>query len=619
MAKFTGELGPIHIEKRDRKWKFHGDVSTLEAHNLHQWRENEQQFLDDVSSYLLARESLSSQCRSQHQFVNVAHRLHDHAAAQPEQIAVAAPQGRDARGKYRYRTITYAELDALSTRLACGMLRQGIAPGERIALLVPPSIEFIVCVFALFKAGVVSILIDPGMGRRNMIRCLSEAEPVGFVGVPLAQIARLLFRRRFPQARHFVTVGKKLGWPGTTYRRLIESDDRQDELPHTYRDDPAAIIFTTGSTGPAKGVLYRHGNFDAQVEQIQQRFGIAPGGVDLAGFPLFGLFNSGMGLTTVIPDMDPTRPAKVNPRNVLDHVNDWNVTQSFGSPALWNRVGRYCEAHGERLATLRNVYSAGAPVPGHVLRRIKGAIHPQGEVHTPYGATEALPVAAIGAGEVLGGTQAATDAGGGVCVGRRFSGITWRVIEISDGPLPTIDVTRPLPQGEIGELIVQGPVVTSEYATRREANAGAKIADGSTFWHRMGDVGYLDDEDRFWFCGRLGHRVTTAAGTMFTIPCEAIINTHPAVYRSALVGVGSPGRQRPVMVIEREPASGGELSDDGTLLNEVGQLAAEHAPTRGIEHFFLHPGLPVDIRHNAKIFREKLVPYAESQLKHRRT
>jgi olefin beta-lactone synthetase len=542
--------------------------------------------------------------------VNVASRLTGYAVRQPNQVAVVMPV-RPEQGERSYRSMTFRELDEDSNRIASGLLARGVPAGSRLILLVPPSLDFISLVFALFKAGMVTVLIDPGMGRRNLVRCLSACQPDGFVGIPLAQAVRTLFSRRFPQARHNVTVGRRWFWGGPTLDQIRESG-APGALPVTTRATaPAAIIFTTGSTGPPKGVLYQHGNFDRQVEEIRDHYGIAPGEIDLPGFPLFALFNSAMGVTTVIPDMDPTRPAQVDPTKIIAAVRDWNVTQAFGSPALWNTVGRYCERQGVRLETLRRVLSAGAPVPPHVLKRMRHAIADDGEIHTPYGATEALPVASMDATTVLEETAARTEQGHGYCVGRRFPGIEWRIIRIDDGPLPTIDQTEPLPPGEIGELMVRGGVVTQCYVTHTEANALHKVRDGETIWHRMGDVGYLDAADRFWFCGRKSHRVRTAEGVLYTIPCEAIFNRHPSVYRSALVGVGPAGRSRPVVFVEpwpeswpRTPAARRELK---TSLLELG---ASSPLTSSIRDLVLWRSLPVDIRHNAKIFRERLAAWA---------
>jgi acyl-coenzyme A synthetase/AMP-(fatty) acid ligase len=316
--------------------------------------------------------------------------------------------------------------------------------------------------------------------------------------------------------------------------------------------------------------------------------------------------------------MDPRKPAEVNPKRIVEAVHDWDVTQAFGSPALWNVVGPYCEQNGIRLPSLRRVLSAGAPVPARVLRQMQQVIAPDGDVHTPYGATEALPVASISAREVLGGTADRSKTGAGTCVGRRFSGIRWQVIRICDQPLSTIEQIEALPTGEIGELIVQGPVVTREYATRPESNEWAKIADGDKVWHRMGDVGYLDSEERFWFCGRMAHRVQTSQGTLFTVPCEAIFNQHPHVYRSALVGVGQPGEQTPILVVEPWPQHDPRRpAEEETLIKDLFELGQQSTITRAIEldQILLRRKLPVDIRHNAKIFREKLAPWAAAERK----
>ncbi len=547
--------------------------------------------------------------------VNVADRLTRTAAQMPDAVAVVVPRARR-RGRRQYDTFTFGELEDQTNRLAGGLRTLGVAPGMRIALLVRPGREFISLVFALFKAGAVTVLIDPGMGRRNLLRCLAEVEPEGFIAIPLAHALRTLFRGRFRKARFNVTVGRRLFWDGVTLDELRTLGDPAPRCHETRAEDPAAIIFTSGGTGPPKGVLYSHGNFDRQVTEIRDFYGIEPGGIDLAAFPLFGLFNCAMGVTTVVPDMDASRPARVDPRNIVEAVHDWKVTQSFGSPAIWNRVGQYCERRNIKLHSLVRVLSAGAPVPPHVLARMKGCIARDGEVHTPYGATEALPVASISASEVLAETKHAWARGAGTCVGRKYPGIEWKVIEIADRPIGDLSDARELPAGQIGELIVAGPVVTQRYVTRTQWNPRSKIADGTRTWHRMGDVGYLDDRGRFWYCGRMAHRVTTVDGVMFTIRCEAIFNQHPVVYRPALVGVGPPGRQRPAIVVEPWPERRprGERARK-KLVAELAALAAANPLTESIRHFLIHPAMPVDVRHGVKIFRERLAEWAARKLR----
>jgi olefin beta-lactone synthetase len=548
--------------------------------------------------------------------LNVGRRLTATARALPDAAAIIVQRARGRDGRHSYSRVTFRELDDDSDRIARGLARHGVSAGTRLALLVRPGSDFISLVFALFKAGAVQVLIDPGMGRRNAIRCLAETDPDGFVAVPVAQALRGLLRRRFPRARFNFTVGP--AWPGLrpTLDDLRAAGGAEIALPKTSAADPAAIIFTTGSTGPPKGVLYRHGNFDRQVEEIHGRYRIEPGGIDLACFPLFALFNCAMGVTTVVPRMDASRPARADPATLIAAVHDQRVTQSFASPAVWDRLGRYCQDHAIRLPTLRKVFAAGAPVQAPVLARIKDCIDPDGEAHTPYGATEALPIASIEAAEVLSETAQRTAAGGGVCVGRRFPGIEWKVVRIVDGPIASIADVNELTSGEIGELIVRGAVVTGEYVTRREANALAKIADGGTVWHRMGDAGYLDGRGRFWFCGRVAHRVVTATGTLFTIPCEAVFNAHPGVRRSALVGIGPPGQARPAVVLEPWPYAWPRTrAARSRLIDEAGELGRENPLTSGIDLFLIHRAFPVDIRHNAKIFREKLAVWAAGRVR----
>jgi len=551
--------------------------------------------------------------------VNIAERLRESARLYPHQKAVVFPVGRDSLGRVTYTHLTFAQLDEESDRLAKGLVDFGVQPGHRLVLMVRPSLEFIALTFALFKTGAVAVLIDPGMGRSNIFDCLETVEPDGFVAIPIVQAVRTVNRRKFPNARLNVTVGgRRWFWGGTTYEELVNTSRDGFQSAGTKATDPAAIIFTSGSTGPPKGVAYEHGMFDAQVQLLQQHYGIQPGEVDLPGFPLFALFNSAMGVTTVIPDMDPTKPAQVDPLLILEAIRDQGVTQAFGSPAIWNRIGRHCEATDEKLGSLKRVLSAGAPVPIHVLdRMLKSFEHDDANIHTPYGATESLPVASISGREVLSETAERSRRGAGTCVGHLFPQVSVRIIEITEGPIEQIGETHELPRGEIGEILVQAPSTTREYFRRPAATALAKIADDDgRFWHRMGDVGWFGEDDRLWFCGRKAHIVEASAGRMFTIPCEAIFNEHSRVFRSALVGVGDKPNQKPVIIVEPETGEFPESeSDQKKFREELLQLGRASPLTESIETVLFHRSLPVDIRHNVKIFREKLAPWAEEQLR----
>ncbi len=541
-------------------------------------------------------------------FQNVGELLARAAQQWPGHPAVAEPSHGNS-----WRSLTYDQLNTDCDRIANGLVAHGVEPGMRMVLLVPPGIDFVTLVFALFKTGAVVVLIDPGIGRRNLVRCISEVDPRGVVGVPKAHLARWWYRRRLPGAKNNFVVGP-VGWPGCQRIQQFRDAESPAFETATRASDAAAIIFTSGSTGPPKGVLYEHGNFINQAEEIRRYFEIEPGGADISGFPLFALFNTSMGKTTVFPRMNFTRPASIDPREFIRATEHWQADQAFGSPALLNTVSCWCESQHHRLSGIRRVLSAGAPVPAHVLKRVKRMIDPDGDVYTPYGATEALPIACNSASIVLRETASQTDRGAGVCVGSRFGNIQWKVIDITDEPIESIEQAVALPTKQIGELIVTGPVVTRCYVSSPEANALHKIKDGDRIWHRMGDVGYLDDSDRFWICGRKSHRVVTTETTMFTIPCESIFNTHPVIYRSALVGIGPRRNQTPALVAEPWPDYWPATRQRRQrLIAELKELATQHELTRGIHKVYLRRKLPVDIRHNSKIFREQIARWVARQ------
>jgi olefin beta-lactone synthetase len=545
---------------------------------------------------------------------SIAQRLVAVAASRPDQLAIAEPLNWKSGRRPDYRTIRFDELQQQTDAIAHGLYRWGIRPGMRLAMLVPFGLDFITVVLGVLKSGATLVLIDPGIGRKHLIQCLADARPDGFVAIPRAQAIRTLLRHRFPQARWNVTLGRRWFWGGKTLASLADQGSRfPQSLPKRSDEDLAAIIFTTGSTGPPKGVQYTHGTFQSQVDLIQQQFGIEPGGRDLACFPLFGLFDAFHGVTTIIPPMDPTRPAAADPAMLLDAIDRWQVDQTFASPALWTNVVRYCQRNGRSMPTVRRVLSAGAPVAPRVLEGLMPRIHPDGQLWTPYGATEALPIASIEAREILNETSLATLRGAGTCVGKRFPTVQWRVIAIDDRPIATIEESTELPCGEIGELMVCGPMVSRAYETRVDQNAIHKVRDGAKIWHRMGDVGYLDASDRFWYCGRKSHRVQTATTTLFTEPCEAVFASHPHVHRAALIGIGDAGSQHPVIVIEAWPEHRPcDLREKKILIQSLRELAAQYAHTAAIDDIRIAiTPLPVDIRHNAKIFRERIVPPAQ--------
>ncbi|MEM7139065.1 MAG: fatty acid CoA ligase family protein [Myxococcota bacterium] len=536
------------------------------------------------------------------------------AASQPDTVAMYLPTKRRGRdGLVVYEQMTYRELDERSDRIAAGLRAIGIERGDRAALMVRPSAELFALTFAMFKAGIVPVMIDPGLGMQRLGECLARAKPSAFIGIPLAHGARLLLGWGRTTVRRTVTVGG-FGLAQKTLAQVETLGAEQLSLGRrvtpTQGNDVAAVLFTSGSTGPPKGVVYRHRHFLAQVESIRSMFSIEPGEIDLPTFPMFALFDPALGMTTILPDMDPTKPAQVDPQHVIDPIQRFGITTMFGSPALLNTVGRYGEQHGTRLPSLRRVIAAGAPLPGPTLRRWHGMLSPSADVFPPYGATESLPVACVAGRDILRDTWEQTEQGDGVCVGTPVPDIEVKIIRISDDAIEELSSDLELPDGEVGEIAVRGPMVTEAYFGDEEATAKAKIVTHDGVWHRMGDLGWRDADGRIWFCGRKSHRVELPDRTLFTVQCEKIFDTHPAVYRSALVASHQGGNRTATLCVELEPDVDARRWTE--IERELEALAQSNAMLVPVTRFVRHPAFPVDIRHNAKIGREKLSAWVES-------
>ncbi|WP_299806689.1 olefin beta-lactone synthetase [uncultured Shewanella sp.] len=560
---------------------------------------------------------------------NLCRHLVSAAQTIPNSLAVAVQQ---ANGKsvsaLRYQEMDFQTLNAKSDELASALVNHGLAPGMKAVLMVTPSIDFFCLTFALFKAGIIPILVDPGMGVKNLKQCFIEAKPDAFIGIPKAHIARRLFSWGKPTVKHLINVG------GNALARTLSGAIDLDTLvkgnsstvTETFNmqwldeDAMAAILFTSGSTGTPKGVVYSHKMFEAQISALKHDYAIKPGERDLATFPLFSLFGPALGMASIVPDMDASKPITANPDFIFAAIDKYHCSNMFVNPALIERLGQAGEVNQHKLSSIKRVISAGAPATISSIKRFSQMLNHGVEVLNSYGATESLPISKIGS-QALFDTTAVTDNGGGICVGSAIGGVDIAIIKIDEQPIEQWDDSLGLPADAIGEIVVKGPMVSRSYYRRDSATQVAKIQDGDSIRHRLGDLGYLDSDGLLWMCGRKAHRVdadalpatNNQAKRYYSIPCERIFNTHSDVKRSALVGVKVAGKVTPLICIELKQSVVCSLS--GVLYSELRAIAEQHEQTQGIERFLIHADFPVDIRHNAKIFREKLAVWAQKQIK----
>ncbi|MEV6768942.1 fatty acid CoA ligase family protein [Nocardia sp. NPDC051030] len=541
-------------------------------------------------------------------------RFRDIVAAHPEREAVIHPDGKTAAGLPQYTQLTYAELDDWSDAIAEQATAAGIAPGTRTIVLVRPGPELYAVLYGLFKIGSVPVVIDPGMGLFKMLRCLQAADAEAFIGVPEAQAVRIVFRAYFRKVKVAVTVGHCF-WRGPT----LESWGRKPTAALPDREpapdsDPLLIAYTTGSTGPAKAVVLTHGNLSAMIDQVDAaRDHVAPG-TSLITAPVAGILELLLGSRCVLPPLIPSKVGATDPAHVVDAVERFGVKTMFASPAVLIPLLAHIEKHGDKLATLESIYSGGAPVPDWCIAALRDVLAEDARVYSGYGATEALPMATIESRELLGDLVEQAHDGKGVCVGKPALDVRARIIAITDDDLPTWADAEARLAGlaasrGIGELVVAGPNVSTRYFWPESANRSGKIVDGETVWHRTGDLAWIDEEDRIRFCGRKTQRLETADGPMFTVQVEQVFNVVPGVARTALVGVGERGAQKPVLCVELEAGA-----DKKAVEERLTVRRSEFEIAEPVTAFLFHPKFPVDIRHNAKIGREKLTVWAARQL-----
>ncbi|MFD9635847.1 fatty acid CoA ligase family protein, partial [Streptomyces violascens] len=536
-----------------------------------------------------------------------------HAARTPGKPAVIHPDGArfEPGGQPAYASVGFAGFAHDVAACASGLRRRGVCRGTRTALLVPPGADLLTLVYAMLHIGAVPVVADPGMGLSRMLDCFQRVGVEAVVAVPQAHALRLLRPRAFAGVRSLIIVGRR---DGRALRELIALGADRPLLRPLERgpDDLALIGYTTGSTGPAKPVELTVRMARGMARGIEEGHYTAAMESTLVTVPLMGVLDLAAGRTVVVPKMNMGKVGSADPALLTDAIQRFSVNAMFASPALLGPLQAHLSATGARVPSLRLVFSGGAPVRPELLGALRAVLPEEARVYSTYGATEALPVTLVESREALSGLAAGPAAGWGVCVGRPAPGIAVRTVVVDDGPLPAWSPELPVEPGEMGEIVVSGDAVSPRYFRAPDADALHKIQDGERRWHRTGDIGWLDEKGHLWFCGRKSHRVRTADGDLHTVRCENLFNAHPRVARTALVGFGPQGRQRPVLCVELAP--GTHRSEWPRIERELFRLGEDNPMTKPITHFLPHPAFPVDIRHNAKIRRELLADWAEGQL-----
>ncbi|MCO5232371.1 MAG: AMP-binding protein [Chitinophagales bacterium] len=546
---------------------------------------------------------------------NLAEKVRQTSIKFPNRIAVIEPDGYSWNGKRKYKKYTYAQLSSDVESVAPGLREIGIHEGVRTVSMMPPSYEACVLGLALQRVGAFTLLIDPAVGYLNVSERLNRIKPEAFVGVPLALLGRTAFGwgPRF-SSKSIVIDGY---FPGAhTLASLKRKAPAQPKDPNVSLEDPATVLYTTGSTGPAKPTLYLHKNYSKLFEVVHQSWRFDPENkvhVDMPVFPAFFFIALSAGGTMVVPPINYPRdtPETTNSKALLEVINDCHVESCFASPVILQKMARYAVQHNIQTPNFRRVIGGGAPITESVKKDLLKMMGDNAQVFSNYGATEALPSTEMSAQEAISETFPLTNQGMGICVGRPFDGVEIRIIKIVDDTISSIEQTENIPLGQLGEIIVRGEHISPRYYLDEESTKKNKVPDPTGQWHRLGDTGYIDEKGRLWVCGRVSQRVKTTKGDVLTLQAEFIINTHPLVMRSGLASVPLQGDNIPVICIQLNETFKGDKED---LRKELLNMASQNIHTNLIKHLLFIEKLPVDPRHNSKIERPKLSKWAEKQL-----
>ena len=502
-------------------------------------------------------------------------------------------------------SVSFADLDRDVSRVAAGLSDLGVARGSRVALLIQPGIDLAVCLYASWRIGAVVVLVDAGLGIKGMDRALASADPAYLIGNTKA-----------------LTVARAMRWPGIriasapldpSRRRLLGVRATLAEVrgwgegmaaptpPSSL--DMAAVVFTSGATGPAKGVVYRHHQLQAQRDAIVDLYGIQPEDSLVAAFGPFALSGPAMGIPSAVPDMKVTSPGSLTAQALADAVTAIDASLVFASPAALRNVvetaGDLSVNEADALEGTRILMSAGAPVPTAVLRSV-GELMPRAELHSPYGMTEVLPVADISLGEA----EVVPD-GNGVCVGLPVRGVRIAISPLDAEGKPTGPLTED--NDVVGEVCIHAAHIRDGYDKLWMTDHDASQPAG---WHRSGDVGHIDEAGRLWIEGRIAHVVTSSDGPVTPVGIEHEVAELSDVSQAAVVGIGPPGTQQVVVVaVTVDSRRRADLADEA-LADRVRARAGDV----DVAAVLVVPSLPVDKRHNSKIDRTRVARWAEKVL-----
>ena len=412
------------------------------------------------------------------------------------------------------KSYTYADLCRLTRNLSAALQEQGVQPGDRVAFLLPNCLEIVLCYYACFKIGAIAVPLNVRFSAELLQYAINHSEARVLISEPILYAPIAKIRSSLPEVKQCYLTSRHSEFEGVRpFGELLATTSRLKlETPSANR--PAAIYYTSGTTGLPKAVIHSHASL-ARATQIQiDQITITSADTTLILFPICYLIGFGSqilpfhkaGATCVLlPQFEP--------QAALVAIEKYKPTKTYGFPTLYHQLTNFPDAGVYDVKSLNFCFSAGEAIAVAIQRRFKQIFGV--EITEGCGMTE-LQIYSMNPpyGQKKIGS-----------IGKPIAGMELSLIDESGRSIST--------PRQIGEMIVRGGSMTAGY-WRDAALTGQTIKDG---WFHTGDLAYRDEQGFYWFVSRKSEIIKNEAGLVSPIEVEGALYEHPAVMEAGAIGV----------------------------------------------------------------------------------
>jgi len=451
--------------------------------------------------------------------------------------------------------MSYGELGARIGCVASSLRRLGVQPGDRLALLMPNSTEYLVSYYALLKMGAVAVPLNPLLREPEVHYIMEDCQASGLIfHQEFASIVEAL-RSKLSSLHHTIVVGDQGEAETQTFNDLLQTGDQESSTVARDEQDLATLIYTSGMTGDPKGAMLSHRGLMASAQATVEGFQFTSTDCVIGVLPFAHIFGKNLLVQApLVAGASVVVMARFESALVVEAIERWKATALSGVPLMLIALSNALEAQPRDVSTLRKCMVGGTTVPMEVVRRFQG-LFSNCEVVEAYGISENTGIVTL---NPLGGGHREHSAG----------------LPLGLNEVRVVDNQgQDVPQGQPGEIAIRGPQLLLGYWGMPEVTAGA-VGDG---WLFTGDIGYLDEDGYLFLIDRKKDLIITSGYNVYPKEVENILYNHPEVEEAAVIGQPDTARGelvKAVIVLKK----GATVTDDQMREYCAGQLADYKTP-----------------------------------------